>query len=50
MGLPNHMQQAGTRLSGPAPKWYREAFRDANGNPQGNPKANVKEHLKGTPI
>jgi hypothetical protein len=36
------MQQTGTRLSGAAPKWYRERFRDA--------KINVEEHLKGMSI
>jgi hypothetical protein len=25
MGLPNHMQLTGTRLSDPASKWYRGA-------------------------
>src|SRR5689334_8334630 len=33
------MQQAGTRLSDPAPKWYRGAFRDD--------KENVEEHARG---
>jgi hypothetical protein len=40
------MQEAGTRLSGPAPKWYREALRDAKRETQGN----VEEHVKGMPI
>jgi hypothetical protein len=41
------MERAGTRLSEPAPKWYREAFRDAKGNATRNP-AGKSGKVKGT--
>jgi hypothetical protein len=46
------MQQAGTRLSDTALKWYRGAFRDAKGNAEekseGTSGARVRTNLRET--
>jgi hypothetical protein len=46
------MQQAGTRLSDPASKWYREALRGAKGMPseklEGIHEGTVGDNVKGT--